>query len=81
MALFLGALSWSAVCDCGISCSYALTFRNKFNKDNQWIQINMTFVLDIHRMSVGKEQSIFTVPIMENKKKTVTVYLLKNTYT
>ena len=24
-----GALGWSAVCECGISWSYSLTFRNK----------------------------------------------------
>ena len=26
MALPRGAVGWSAVCDCGISCSYSLTF-------------------------------------------------------
>ena len=26
MALPHGAVDWSAVCDCGISCSYSLTF-------------------------------------------------------
>ena len=26
MALPLGAVSWPAVCDCGISCSYSLVF-------------------------------------------------------
>ena len=40
----------------------------KFNQDNQWIQLNMTLVPDIDTMSVGLEQAIFTVPIMDNKK-------------
>ena len=31
---------------------------------------NLTTVLDIHRMSGGKEQSVFTVPIMDSKKTT-----------
>ena len=26
VSLPLGAVGWSAVCDCGISCSYSLTF-------------------------------------------------------
>ena len=31
--------------------------------------MNMTLVPEIHRMSVGIEQAILTVPIMDNKKK------------
>ena len=43
---------------------YAIKLKNQ---ENQWIQINMTLVLNIHAMSVGLEQVQFIVVITDSK--------------
>ena len=58
---------------------YAIKRRKKFKQDTQLIQINMTLVLDIHRMSVKIEQAIFTVSIMDNTKNNKTTTKIKKT--
>ena len=60
----------SVICNCKDKKVYAIKRRKKFKQDTQLIQINMTLVLDIHRMSVEIEQAIFTVSIMDNMQTT-----------
>ena len=43
---------------------YAIKLKNH---EKQWIQINMTLVLNIHAMSVGLDEVQFIVLITDNK--------------